>query len=55
MKKLTSLSIIFLSLISCAKKNESNFQPQTTMADTLHIMDTTLVTYLALGDSYTVG
>lgn len=49
MKKLIGLSIIFLSLISCAKKNDNAFNyPENTV-------DTTKKTYLALGDSYTIG
>ncbi len=47
--------IIFLSLISCVKKNENDLQPPVTMEDTAHILDTTKRTYLALGDSYTIG
>ena len=47
--------IIFLSLISCAKKNENTFQPPLSMDDTDYISDSSQVTYLALGDSYTIG
>lgn len=49
MKKLVALSIIFLSLISCAKNSDS--LPVNPVA----AMDTTHNTYLALGDSYTIG
>lgn len=49
MKKLLTLSIIFLSLLSCAKKNDNSFQPPSNSVDSIH------KTYLALGDSYTIG
>lgn len=55
MKKFLSLSIIFLSVISCAKKKEDHLQPPMTTADTMQITDTVQRTYLALGDSYTIG
>ncbi len=55
MKKFLSLSIIFLSVISCAKKKQDQFQVPTTMTDTMQITDTVQRTYLALGDSYTIG
>lgn len=48
MKKLVSLSIIFLSLISCAKKSNTVAMDPATPVDTSK-------TYLALGDSYTIG
>ncbi len=51
MKNLLTLSIIFLSLISCAKKNDNSYIiPPVGQVDT-----TTYKTYLALGDSYTIG
>ena len=44
-----SLVIIYLLLISCVKKNDNNFiNPAATV-------DTIPKTYLALGDSYTIG
>lgn len=49
MKKLLTLSILFLSLLSCAKKNDNSFQPPSNSVDSIH------KTYLALGDSYTIG
>jgi len=48
MKKLVSLSIAFLSIISCAKKSNNVVMNQAPSADTSK-------TYLALGDSYTIG
>src|SRR6185437_5211944 len=48
MKKLVSLSVIFLSLISCAKKSNTVAMDPATPVDTSK-------TYLALGDSYTIG
>jgi lysophospholipase L1-like esterase len=48
MKMLDYLSIIFFSLISCAKKNDSG------SINPLNSMDT-VKTYLALGDSYTIA
>ncbi len=48
MKKVVSLSITFLSLISCAKKSNNVVMNQAPQADTSK-------TYLALGDSYTIG
>ena len=49
MKKLVALSVIFLSIVSCAKKSDS------LPVDPGTAMDTTHNTYLALGDSYTIG
>lgn len=49
MKKLVCFSIIYVSLISCAKKNEGTFVNPATILDTIH------KSYLALGDSYTIG
>ena len=48
MKKLVSLSITFLSLISCGKKSNNIVMSRAPAADTSK-------TYLALGDSYTIG
>ena len=48
MKKVVSLSITFLSQISCAKKSNNVVMNQAPQADTSK-------TYLALGDSYTIG
>ena len=52
MKNVLFLSFIFLSLISCAKKNDNNYitPPSAQPVDT-----TNYKTYLALGDSYTIG
>ncbi len=51
MKNIVFLSFIFLSLISCAKKNDNTYiTPPVGQVDT-----TTHKTYLALGDSYTIG
>lgn len=55
MKRLLPLSILFLSLISCSKKSETIFQPETIMPDSTRILDTVHRSYLALGDSYTIG
>lgn len=55
MKYILLASVIFLSLISCAKKNDSTFQPPVSMDDSDYISDSSQVTYLALGDSYTIG
>ena len=49
MKMLVYFSIIFLSLISCIKKNDNSFINPVITVDTIH------KTYLALGDSYTIG
>lgn len=49
MKKLVSIAIIFLFLSSCSKKNDNSAKPPPVAMDTLH------KTYLALGDSYTIG
>lgn len=49
MKKLFFISFIYLLLLSCAKKNDSTFVNPVT------IVDTNLKSYLALGDSYTIG
>ncbi len=49
MKKFLTLSIIFLSLISCTKKNDNTIVNPVTPVDTIH------KSYLALGDSYTIG
>jgi len=49
MKKFVCFSIIYLSLISCTKKNDGTFINPVTALDTIH------KTYLALGDSYTIG
>ena len=49
MKKIVTLSVFFLSLISCAKKSDSLPVNPGTAMDTIHN------TYLALGDSYTIG
>ena len=46
-------SIIFLFLISCAKKSENYFQPP--IVDTTHLPNAIHRTYLALGHSYTIG
>ncbi len=48
MKIFLALSIIFFSLISCAKKNDNPLINPATAVDTNK-------TYLALGDSYTIG
>ena len=48
MKTCLLLSIIFFSLISCAKKNDTPFTNPAMTVDTTK-------TYLALGDSYTIG
>ncbi|MDQ6761011.1 MAG: SGNH/GDSL hydrolase family protein [Bacteroidota bacterium] len=52
MKNIVVLSFTFLSLISCAKRNDNNtyINPPAQQLDT-----TTHKTYLALGDSYTIG
>ena len=49
MKKLVCFPIIYLSLLSCAKKNDDTFVNPVTIVDTIH------KSYLALGDSYTIG
>ncbi|MEP6597314.1 MAG: SGNH/GDSL hydrolase family protein, partial [Ginsengibacter sp.] len=49
MKHLLPFSIIFLSLISCAKKNDDTIVNPITPVGTIH------KSYLALGDSYTIG
>ena len=49
MKKRFWFSIIYLSLLSCTKKNDDTFINPMTAVDTIH------KTYLALGDSYTIG
>jgi lysophospholipase L1-like esterase len=49
MKKLFFLSFIYLLLLSCAKKNDSPFVNPVIIVDTSH------KSYLALGDSYTIG
>lgn len=49
MKKLLCFSLIYLSLISWTIKNESNFVNPVTIVDTIY------KSYLALGDSYTIG
>ena len=49
MKKLLLFPILFLLLLSCMKKNDSIVVDPATTADTIH------KTYLALGDSYTIG
>lgn len=49
MKMLLYFSIIYLSLISCIKKHDSSFINPVAAVDTIH------KTYLALGDSYTIG
>ncbi|HEY5407822.1 MAG TPA: SGNH/GDSL hydrolase family protein [Ginsengibacter sp.] len=48
MKNIVSLLITFSSLISCAKKSDNAIMNGTPSADTSK-------TYLALGDSYTIG
>ncbi len=52
MKNILFLSFIFLSLISCARKNDNSYitPPSPQPVDT-----TNYKTYLALGDSYTIG
>ncbi len=55
MKRAVALLVIFLSLISCAKKNDAYFHPQIINVDTIQSLDTIHRTYLALGDSYTIG
>ncbi|MEO6639034.1 MAG: GDSL-type esterase/lipase family protein [Ginsengibacter sp.] len=52
MKNILFLSFIFFSLISCTKKNDTNYitPPSGRPVDT-----TNYKTYLALGDSYTIG
>ena len=48
--------MIFLSLISCIKKNDGSFINMPPVADTSNTSkDTSTKTYLALGDSYTIG
>lgn len=57
MKRLIYFAVIFLSLASCIKKNENaliNMPPDKDTTDTFNASDTS-ITYLALGDSYTVG
>lgn len=49
MKSLLTLSIIFLFLSSCSKKNDNSAKQPPVAMDTLH------KTFLALGDSYTIG
>ena len=49
MKKLFFFSFIYLLLLSGAKKNDSTFVNPVTVVDTNH------KSYLALGDSYTIG
>ncbi|MDQ6845771.1 MAG: SGNH/GDSL hydrolase family protein [Bacteroidota bacterium] len=52
MKKFLCFSILFLSLISCAKKNDNTIihaENPVAPVDTIH------TSYLALGDSYTIG
>lgn len=49
MKELVSVSIIFLSLISCTKKKDNSLLQPSISVDTIH------KTFLALGDSYTIG
>ena len=49
MKNFLILSIIFLSLISCTKKTDNSLPQPPISVDTIH------KTYLALGDSYTIG
>lgn len=55
MKHTLLSSIFFLCLISCAKKSNNNFHPVVIMEDSNHIADMMHRTYLALGDSYTIG
>ncbi|MEO8109263.1 MAG: SGNH/GDSL hydrolase family protein [Ginsengibacter sp.] len=52
MKNILFLSSVFLLLISCAKKNDNSYitPPSAQPVDT-----TNYKTYLALGDSYTIG
>ena len=52
MKNILFLSFIFLSLISCAKKNDNSY---ITLPPTQPVDTTNYKTYLALGDSYTIG
>lgn len=49
MKKVFFFSIIYLLLLSCTKKNDGTFVNPVTIVDTIH------KSYLALGDSYTIG
>jgi lysophospholipase L1-like esterase len=49
MKNLFFLSIIYLSLVSCLKNNDYKSVNPVTVVDTIH------KSYLALGDSYTIG
>ena len=55
MKRIIYFTVIFLSLISCIKKNDSTFISMPPVADTNTSKDTSTKTYLALGDSYTIG
>jgi len=58
MKGLVYFTIIFLSLISCVKKNDEafiNIAPTVDTSDTSKDSSDTIKTYLALGDSYTIG
>ncbi len=49
--------LIFTSILSCTKKNNDTVSNRGNAADTISstAMDTTIKTYLALGDSYTIG
>ncbi len=49
MKSFLFFSIIFLFLLSCSKKNDNSAKQPPVAMDTIH------KTYLALGDSYTIG
>ncbi|KAA9035539.1 SGNH/GDSL hydrolase family protein [Ginsengibacter hankyongi] len=55
MKRIIYLPIIFLSLISCIKKNDSTFINMPPVDTSDISKDTSTKTYLALGDSYTIG
>lgn len=48
-KKTIILSVVFLLLISCGKKSDNSLKQPPGSLDTIH------KTYLALGDSYTIG
>jgi lysophospholipase L1-like esterase len=53
MKKSILVSIIYLALISCTKKESTPMTPP--VVNSVVNTDTTLKTFLALGDSYTIG
>lgn len=61
MKRLVYFTIIFLSLISCIKKTDKAFITMPRAADASYTPNTSkdtpdsIKTYLALGDSYTIG